>query len=54
MAPKKLEKKLRKEEKVKKAIVAFTCLMTMSCNSVEEKTETDSLRPVFSSEKVET
>jgi len=36
MAPKKLEKKLRKEEEVKKAIVAFTCLMTMSCHTAEQ------------------
>jgi hypothetical protein len=41
MTPKNLEKKLRKEEKVKN-------------RSVEEKTETDNLRPGFSSEKVET
>jgi len=43
MAPKKLGKKLRKEEKVKKAIIAFTCLMTMSCHTTEQcwrKTET--------------
>jgi hypothetical protein len=40
-----------------KAIITFTCLMTMSCilqNSFEEKTKTDNLGPVFSSKKVET
>jgi len=65
MAPKKLEKKLRKEEKVKKAItiekkkeivetyesgVRVTDLANMYNMSKSTTTETDNLRPVFSSE----
>ena len=87
MAPKKLEKKLRKEEEVKKAITiekkkeivkkrtelqifvekthpdrekANRCIHLLNDNVMsyyrtvwKKKTETDNLRPVFSSEKVE-
>ena len=65
MAPQKLEKKLRKEEKAKKAItiekkketvqtyesgVRVTDLANMYNMSKSTTTETDNLRPVFSSE----
>ena len=60
MAPKKLEKKLRKEEKVKKAItIEKKKEIVQTYDSGVHVTdlanaETDNLRPVFSSEKVET
>ena len=60
MAPQKLEKKLRKEEKVKKAItiekkkeIVQTYESGVRVTDLAN-TETDNLRPVFSSEKVET
>ena len=60
MAPKKLEKKLRKEEKVKKAItIEKKKEIVQTYDSGVHVTdlanaETDNLSPVFSSEKVET